>query len=92
MKVWVDIVFVMGMIGMLIGLVFMFGNMVDFKVIGFVMVVVFLIMFYGVFFVNVLFVLMLIKFEGYFVDEIVYCELVIEGLCGIVKGESGWNI
>lgn len=43
----------MGMIGMLIGLVVMLFNMDDLKVIGLVMVVVFLIIFYGVFLVNV---------------------------------------
>lgn len=56
-----DVVFVMGMIGILIGLVVMFLNMDDFKVIGFVMVVVLLIMLYGVFFVNVVCLLIVFK-------------------------------
>jgi chemotaxis protein MotA len=82
----------MGMIGTLIGLVLMLGNMADPKAIGPAMAVALLTTLYGAFFANVLFAPMLTKLEGYSADEIVYRELVIEGLRGIAKGESGRNI
>lgn len=56
-----DVVLVMGMIGMFIGLVVMLLNMDDLKVIGFVMVVVLLIILYGVFLVNVICLLIVVK-------------------------------
>ena len=91
-KAWVDIAPAMGMIGTLIGLVLMLGNMADPKAIGPAMAVALLTTLYGAFFANVLFAPMLTKLEGYSADEIVYRELVIEGLRGIAKGESGRNI
>lgn len=91
-KAWIDIAPAMGMIGTLIGLVLMLGNMADPKAIGPAMAVALLTTLYGAFFANVLFAPMLTKLEGYSADEIVYRELVIEGLRGIAKGESGRNI
>lgn len=91
-KAWIDIAPAMGMIGTLIGLVLMLGNMADPKAIGPAMAVALLTTLYGAFFANVLFAPMLTKLEGYTADEIVYRELVIEGLRGIAKGESGRNI
>ncbi len=91
-KAWIDIAPAMGMIGTLIGLVFMLGNMADPKAIGPAMAVALLTTLYGAFFANVLFAPMLTKLEGYSADEIVYRKLVIEGLRGIAKGESGRNI
>ncbi len=91
-KAWIDIAPAMGMIGTLIGLVLMLGNMADPKAIGPAMAVALLTTLYGAFFANVLFAPMLTKLEGYSADEIVYRKLVIEGLRGIAKGESGRNI
>lgn len=59
-----DVVLVMGMIGIFIGLVVMLLNMDDLKFIGFVMVVVLLIIFYGVFMVNIICLFMLVKFNN----------------------------
>lgn len=91
-KAWIDIGPAMGMIGTLIGLVLMLGNMSDPKAIGPAMAVALLTTLYGAFMANVMFMPMLAKLENYSADEVVYRELVIEGLRGIAKGESGRNI
>ncbi|SPF80100.1 motility protein A [Pseudoprimorskyibacter insulae] len=91
-KAWVDIAPAMGMIGTLIGLVQMLGNMADPKAIGPAMAVALLTTLYGAFIANVLFGPMNTKLEGYTADEVVYREMVIEGLRGIAKGESGRNV
>lgn len=91
-KAWVDIGPAMGMIGTLVGLVQMLGNMADPKAIGPAMAVALLTTLYGAFLANVLFGPMLTKLEGYTDAEIIYRELVIEGLRSIAQGESGRNI
>lgn len=91
-KAWVDIGPAMGMIGTLIGLVLMLGNMSDPKAIGPAMAVALLTTLYGAIMANVLFGPMLAKLEHYSADEVIYRELVIDGLCAIAKGESGRNI
>ena len=82
----------MGMIGTLIGLVLMLGNMSDPKAIGPAMAVALLTTLYGAFIANVLFMPMLTKLEGYTVYEVVYREMVVTGLRNIAKGESPRNI
>lgn len=92
LKAWVDIAPAMGMIGTLIGLVQMLGNMADPKAIGPAMAVALLTTLYGAFIANVLFGPMNTKLEGYTGDEVVYREMVIEGLRNIARGESGRNV
>ncbi|WP_126979196.1 motility protein A [Frigidibacter oleivorans] len=87
-KAWVDIGPAMGMVGTLIGLVLMLGNMSDPKSIGPAMAVALLTTLYGALVANVIFGPILNKLEGYSEDEVVYRELVIEGLRGIARGES----
>jgi chemotaxis protein MotA len=82
----------MGMIGTLIGLVLMLGNMADPKAIGPAMAVALLTTLYGAFLANVLFMPMLTKLEGYTTYEVVYRELVVVGLRNIARGESPRNI
>lgn len=60
----------LGLIGMLIGLVQMFVTMEDFFSIGFVMVVVLLITFYGVILVNVIFNFIVGKLKMCSIDEV----------------------
>ncbi len=91
-KAWVDIGPAMGMIGTLIGLVLMLGNMSDPKAIGPAMAVALLTTLYGALIANVLFGPMLTKLQGYTGAEVEYRELVIEGLRSIAKGDSGRNI
>lgn len=91
-KAWIDIGPAMGMIGTLIGLVNMLGNMADPKAIGPAMAVALLTTLYGAFLANVLFGPMLTKLEGYTADEIIYREMVIEGLRNIARGESGRKV
>lgn len=91
-KGWIDIAPAMGMIGTLIGLVQMLGNMADPKAIGPAMAVALLTTLYGAFFANVIFGPILSKLEGYSGDEVTYRELVIEGLRNIARGESGRNV
>jgi chemotaxis protein MotA len=92
LKAWVDIAPAMGMIGTLIGLVQMLGNMADPKAIGPAMAVALLTTLYGAFIANVLFGPLNTKLEGYTSDEIAYREMVIEGLRNIARGESGRNV
>lgn len=91
-KAWVDIAPAMGMIGTLIGLVLMLGNMADPKAIGPAMAVALLTTLYGAFLANVLFAPLLTKLEGYTAYEVTYREMVVLGLRQIARGESPRNI
>ena len=82
----------MGLIGTLIGLVLMLGNMGDPKSIGPAMAVALLTTLYGAFVANVLFAPIVTKLEGYTKYEIVYRKVVLEGLRGIARSESPRNI
>lgn len=87
-----DVAPAMGMIGTLIGLVLMLGNMADPKAIGPAMAVALLTTMYGAFLANVIFMPMLTKLEGFTAYEIRYREMVITGLRGIARSESPRNI
>ena len=89
---WIDIAPAMGMIGTLVGLVLMLGNMADPKAIGPAMAVALLTTLYGAFVANVLFMPMKTKLEGYTAYEVVYREMVVLGLRNIARGESPRNI
>ena len=89
---WVDVAPAMGMIGTLIGLVLMLGNMGDPKSIGPAMAVALLTTLYGAFVANVLFAPIKGKLEYYTAYEVVYREMVLEGLRGIARSESPRNI
>ena len=91
-KAWVDLAPAMGMIGTLVGLVLMLGNMSDPKAIGPAMAVALLTTLYGAFFANVMFAPMLTKLELYTSKETVYREMVVLGLRNIARGESPRNI
>jgi len=93
-KAWIDLAPAMGMIGTLIGLVLMLGNMDDPKAIGPAMAVALLTTMYGAIVANVLFMpmLMLTKLEGYTVYEVTYREMIVLGLKNIARGESPRNI
>jgi chemotaxis protein MotA len=91
-KAWIDLAPAMGMIGTLIGLVLMLGNMGDPKSIGPAMAVALLTTLYGALLANVMFMPMLTKLEGYTEYEVTYREAVVEGLRGIARGDSPRNI
>ena len=91
-KAWVDLAPAMGMIGTLIGLVLMLGNMADPKSIGPAMAVALLTTMYGAIIANIIFAPMLAKLEGYTAYEVVYREMVVLGLKNIARGESPRNI
>jgi chemotaxis protein MotA len=91
-KGWIDIGPAMGMIGTLIGLVLMLGNMADPKAIGPAMAVALLTTMYGAIIANIIFMPMLVKLEGYTTYEVSYRELVVIGLRNIARGESPRNI
>ena len=91
-KAWVDLAPAMGMIGTLIGLVLMLGNMADPKAIGPAMAVALLTTLYGAFIANIMFAPMLTKLEGYTAYETVYRQMVLTGLSNIARGESPRNI
>jgi chemotaxis protein MotA len=89
---WIDIAPAMGMIGTLVGLVLMLGNMADPKAIGPAMAVALLTTLYGAFVANVLFLPMKTKLEGYTAYEVTYREMVVLCLRNIARGESPRNI
>lgn len=91
-KAWIDLAPAMGMIGTLIGLVLMLGNMADPKAIGPAMAVALLTTLYGAFIANIMFSPMLVKLEGYTEYETVYRQMVVTGLSNIARGESPRNI
>ena len=78
----------MGMVGTLIGLVLMLGNMSDPKAIGPAMAVALLTTMYGAIIANVLFLPLLNKLEGYTEYEVIYREMVVTGLRNIARSES----
>jgi chemotaxis protein MotA len=82
----------MGMIGTLIGLVLMLGNMGDPKSIGPAMAIALLTTLYGAFVANVIFNPIKGKLEYYTAYEVTYREIVLEGLRGIARSESPRNI
>jgi chemotaxis protein MotA len=89
---WIDIAPAMGMIGTLVGLVLMLGNMADPKAIGPAMAVALLTTLYGAFIANVLFMPMRTALENYTAAEITYRGMVITGLQNIARSESPRNI
>ena len=91
-KAWIDLAPAMGMIGTLVGLVIMLGNMSDPASIGPAMAVALLTTMYGAIIANVLFMPMLTKLENYTYYEVVYGQTVILGLRGIARGESPRNM
>lgn len=91
-KAWVDLAPAMGMIGTLIGLVLMLGNMEDPKAIGPAMAIALLTTMYGAILANVIFAPILTKLEGYTVYEVNYREMIVTGLRNIARGESPRNI
>jgi chemotaxis protein MotA len=91
-KAWVDYGPAMGMVGTLIGLVLMLGNMSDPKSIGPSMAVALLTTLYGALVANVIFGPILVKLEGLTGDEVEYRQMVIEGLRGIARGDSPRNV
>lgn len=91
-KAWIDLAPAMGMIGTLVGLVIMLGNMSDPASIGPAMAVALLTTMYGAIIANVLFMPMLTKLENYTSYEVVYRQTVILGLRGIARGESPRNM
>ena len=89
---WIDIGPAMGMIGTLVGLVAMLGNMADPKSIGPAMAIALLTTLYGALLANLMFQPMLTKLEGFTEYEVVYREMVLSGLRSIARGESPRNI
>jgi chemotaxis protein MotA len=87
-KAWIDYGPAMGMVGTLIGLVLMLGNMSDPQSIGPAMAVALLTTLYGALVANVVFGPILVKLESYTEEEATYREMVIEGLRGIARSES----
>tara|TARA_B100000524_G_scaffold65020_1_gene30001 strand:+ start:218 stop:985 length:768 start_codon:yes stop_codon:yes gene_type:complete len=91
-QAWVDISPAMGMIGTLVGLVAMLGNMADPKAIGPAMAVALLTTLYGAMIANTIFMPIVVKMKRYSTYESTYREMIITGLQLISRGESGRNI
>ena len=91
-QAWVDIAPAMGMIGTLVGLVAMLGNMADPKAIGPAMAVALLTTLYGAMIANTIFMPIVVKMKGYTTYEVAYREMIITGLQLISRGESARNI
>lgn len=85
---WVDVAPAMGMIGTLVGLVQMLGNMSDPKAIGPAMAVALLTTLYGAFIANVVGGPIVNKLKIYHTEEMIYREAVLSGLQGIARGDN----
>ena len=88
---WVDLAPAMGMIGTLIGLVAMLGNMADPKAIGPAMAVALLTTLYGAMIANCIFMPIVTKLEGYSAHELLYREMVVMGLKYISEVSQKYN-
>ena len=78
---------IMGMIGTLVGLVGMLQNMSDPKAIGPAMAIALLTTLYGALIANVLAGPFAEKLDNYSLDEQNACDLIMEGVIEIRKGE-----
>lgn len=85
-------VFILGIIGVVLGLIVVMKNFVDFSKLGYGIVVVFIVIIYGIVLVNLLFLLVLVKFKSVIYYNSCDCEMIIEGLILIVQGENLCNI
>ncbi len=87
-KAWVELGPAYGMIGTLIGLVEMMGNMSDPTSVGKGMATALVGTMYGAIAANVFFGPMATKLKNNTAREIAYCEAAIEGLRGIARAEA----
>lgn len=87
-KAWVELGPAYGMIGTLIGLVSMMGNMSDSKMVGKGMATALLGTLYGAIVANTFFGPMAGKLKNNAAREVAYCELAIEGLRAIARADS----
>jgi chemotaxis protein MotA len=85
---WVDVAPAMGMIGTLVGLVQMLGNMSDPKTIGPAMALALLTTLYGALIANVVAGPITNKLKIYHAEEMIYREAVLTGLQGIARGDN----
>jgi chemotaxis protein MotA len=85
---WVDVAPAMGMIGTLVGLVQMLGNMSDPKAIGPAMALALLTTLYGALIANVVAGPITNKLKIYHAEEMIYREAVLAGLQGIARGDN----
>ena len=85
-KAWIDLAPAMGMVGTLIGLVLMLGNMADPKAIGPAMAVALLTTMYGAIIANCFCIPISQKLVNRSEIESANCELVLEGILFIQKG------
>jgi chemotaxis protein MotA len=87
-QTWVDVGPAMGMVGTLVGLVAMLGNMTDPKSIGPAMAVAILTTLYGALVANVIGLPIVTKLRAYAIADVQHSMLVLEGLCAIARGET----
>jgi chemotaxis protein MotA len=91
-QAWIDLAPAMGMIGTLVGLVQMLGNMSDPQSIGPAMAVALLTTLYGAMIANVIANPVLAKLKTYSQEELLYRKTVLRGLQMITEGENPRNI
>lgn len=91
-KAWVELGPAYGMIGTLIGLVAMMGNMSDPQLVAKGMATALLGTLYGAIVANTFFGPMAGKLKNNTAREVAYCEVAIEALRGIARSETPRNI
>ena len=92
LKAWVELGPAYGMVGTLIGLVEMMGNMSDPTLVGKGMATALVGTMYGAIAANVFFGPMATKLKNNTNREIAYCEIAIEALRGIARSDTPRNI
>ncbi len=91
-QTWVDVGPSMGMVGTLVGLVAMLGNMTDPKSIGPAMAVAILTTLYGAIVANVIGLPIVTKLRSSSIIELQNQLVVVEGLQAIARGENGRHV
>lgn len=81
-------VLIIGIIGVVMGLIYVMGNLVNLVQFGSGIVVVFVVIIYGVGFVNLFLLLIGNKLKILVLCQLCYCEMFLEGLLFIVEGEN----
>ncbi len=87
-QTWVEVAPAMGMIGTLVGLVAMLGNMQDPKMIGPAMGTAILTTLYGAILANVVGLPIASKLRGRAAADIAHRRLVMQGLVAVARGDS----
>ncbi|MGB7365623.1 motility protein A [Carnobacterium jeotgali] len=85
---WGEMAPAYGMIGTLIGLIIMLGELDDPSTIGVGMATALITTFYGSFLANLVFIPIASNLQNQTIEEMKFCEMIIEGVLSLQAGEN----